>query len=495
MDLANNNLLRILSSFSGLRVLVVGEAMLDSYIKGTTDHLCREAPVPVVVVKENEDVPGGAANTAVNVHHLGGQVDFLSVVGDDYEGKVLLGMLERHGITTQHVLVQPDRATLAKKRIIASTQMMVRYDQGTTTPIDSASEQRLIEIMTELFPISDAVIISDYAYGIITPGIVHTLTDLQKKNPHIIVADSKELSTYNGLHLTAVKPNYSEALRLLQLERVTTPERIDQINQHGEAILEKTNAQIAAITLDEDGAIVFERDRPFYRTYAKAAPHTRAAGAGDTFVSAFTLALAAGADTPAAAEIASAAASIVVQKPGTSICSWEELRDSFYGDEKIISDVFYLAARVATYRRQGKKIVFTNGCFDILHRGHITYLNQAKSYGDILILGLNSDRSVRRLKGKGRPINTLEDRSQILAAMSCVDHIIPFDADTPHDLIRIVQPDIFVKGGDYTLETLPEASLVLSLGGQVQLLPYVEDRSTTGMIERIRKIYSEKNTS
>ncbi len=260
---------------------------------------------------------------------------------------------------------------------------------------------------------------------------------------------------------------------------------------YGDQIMDLTGAQIAAVTIDEDGAILFERDQLPYRTYARPAPHSRAAGAGDTFVGALTLSLVAGAQAHTAAEIASAAASIVVCTDGTSACDADDLKAYFATEEKFVTDAFYLAARIASYHRMGKRIVFTNGCFDILHRGHVSYLNTAKSFGDVLIIGLNSDHSVRRLKGENRPINSLEDRAQILSALSCVDHIIPFDGDTPIDLIRMIKPDIYVKGGDYTKEQLPEAPVVEKLGGRVEILPYLADRSTTGVIERIRKIYAE----
>ncbi len=303
-----------------------------------------------------------------------------------------------------------------------------------------------------------------------------------------MVADSKHLDRFRALNLTAVKPNYNQAVKLLDLEKVDELNgRVDQVIQHGGKILQLANAQIAAVTLDRDGALVFERSHPVYRTYARPAPHSAAAGAGDTFVAALTLALSAGAQTPTATEVASAASSIVVQKCGTSTCHVQELKGYFSGDEKIVSDTFLMVARVAAYRHQGRKIVFTNGCFDILHRGHIVYLNQAKEFGDILIVGVNSDESVKRLKGPNRPINPLEDRMQVLSGLSCVDHIIAFHEDTPHELIKVVQPDVFVKGGDYTRETLPESSLVEELGGELQILPYIKDQSTTGVIERIRK--------
>jgi D-beta-D-heptose 7-phosphate kinase / D-beta-D-heptose 1-phosphate adenosyltransferase len=260
------------------------------------------------------------------------------------------------------------------------------------------------------------------------------------------------------------------------------------------AIFELINSQIVAVTLDTEGALVFEKGRTPYRTYANPVPHSYAAGAGDTFVSALSMALGAGAHTPAAAEIASAASSIVVCKEGTASCYSEELIEHFSTDEKFVHDAFQLTARMAYYRRNGMKVVFTNGCFDILHRGHISYLNKAKEYGDILVVGLNSDNSVRKLKGPDRPINTVDDRGQILSALSCVDHIIPFDEDTPVELIKVVEPDIFVKGGDYTRETLPEAPLVEEQGGRVVILPYVSDRSTTGIIEKIRQLHSLERT-
>ena len=207
-------------------------------------------------------------------------------------------------------------------------------------------------------------------------------------------------------------------------------------------------------------------------------------------MSSLTMALAAGARTPVAAELASVAASIVVQKDGTTACSADELRGHVTATGKYVTELPALLARLDFYRQQGQRIVFTNGCFDILHRGHITYLNKAKSLGDILIVGLNTDESVRRLKGPRRPINSVEDRAQVLAALSCIDHIVSFGEDTPINLIWQLRPDVFVKGGDYTRETLPEASVVEMLGGEVHILSYLQDFSTTSIIDRIREAYA-----
>ncbi len=485
----NNDLFHLIENFPDLNVLVIGEAMLDSYFIGNSTRISREAPVPVVVVEDKMDVAGGAANTAVNIHSLGGHPLFLSVIGDDPEGKTLRKAIRSIGISTDWMIVDRERRTLAKQRIIAASQMMLRFDQGNTDPISAEVETELIENLISAYNLVEAVIISDYGYGIITPNVIKTLANLQKKIPKLILVDSKDLEAFKPINPIVVKPNFGETVKLLNIDvEKVTGSRIELVLGQQKNILHRTSAQIAAVTLDEDGALIFEKGQPPYRTYAKPVSHTRATGAGDTFISAFALALAAGAQTPAAAEIASAAASVVVNKDGTSACYAEELRGYFSGDEKFVTDIFQLAARIAAYRTQGKKIIFTNGCFDILHRGHITYLNQAKDFGDVLVVGLNSDASVRRLKGNSRPINPVEDRGQVLAALSCVDHIIPFEDDTPSDLIRMIQPDIYVKGGDYSLDTLPEAQLVQSFGGEVQILPFVEDHSTSRVIERIRKL-------
>jgi D-beta-D-heptose 7-phosphate kinase/D-beta-D-heptose 1-phosphate adenosyltransferase len=249
-----------------------------------------------------------------------------------------------------------------------------------------------------------------------------------------------------------------------------------------------------AVTLDVDGAIILERDRPPHRTSTRPTSHSRAAGAGDTFLAALALALAAGADREAAAELASAACAVAVTREGTTPCTMEELRTHLAADLEPPPDTFALLRRLEPARSDNRRIVFTNGCFDILHRGHITYLSQAKALGDILVVGVNSDDSVRRLKGSSRPINSLADRMGVLAALHCVDHVIAFDEDTPCELVRAIRPDIFVKGGDYTLDRLPEASIVEAYGGSVRILPFVADRSTTDLIERILSSHSPGNS-
>jgi D-beta-D-heptose 7-phosphate kinase/D-beta-D-heptose 1-phosphate adenosyltransferase len=436
-------------------------------------------------------MPGGAANAAVNLAALGANVNFVSVVGSDEAATELRDALIAGGVGVDDVMVQPGRRTLTKRRVAADGQLLVRYDEGSTEPIDSAIERRLIDRLGRLLPQTDAVLISDYAYGVLTPRVVAALASHQERSPGTVVVDAKDPAAYRALRPTAVKPNYDEAVLLLGAQPSTSQQvRLQQIVGNGRRLLDETGARIIAVTLDRDGSVVLERGQPPYRTYARPNPFSRAAGAGDTYVTAFTLALAAGAPTSVAAEVAGAAAAVVVEKDGTATCSAAELRDHFASSDKVITDLRHLLDRVSRLEQQSRRVVFTNGCFDILHRGHIAYLNRAKALGDVLIVGLNSDASVGRLKGPGRPINSLDDRAQVLAALSAVDHIVPFDEDTPVELIRIVKPRVFVKGGDYSVESLPEAPAVVELGGEVRILPYVDDKSTTRIIERVRRAES-----
>lgn len=328
----NTHLGQLLDRIAGLRVLVIGEAMLDSYLEGVAHRLCPEAPVPVVTVSDRRDVPGGAANTAVNVASLGGCVTFLSVIGNDLEGTRLRQVLA--GVSTP-LLLTCERQTLAKQRLLAGSQMVVRFDQGSTHSIDPETEQQLIHQLTQHFCQCDAVIVSDYGYGILTPRVIAAIAHLQAQTPRILAVDSRHLSAYRDAGVTVVKPNYLEAVQLLGAcgdgagHSPAWGERPAQIAVHASRLLELTGAQIAAVTLDIDGSLVLERGQPCYRTFARPQPQAQAAGAGDTFVSALTLALAAGASTPTAAELATAAATVVVNQTGTATCNLQELPKYF----------------------------------------------------------------------------------------------------------------------------------------------------------------------
>jgi D-beta-D-heptose 7-phosphate kinase/D-beta-D-heptose 1-phosphate adenosyltransferase len=452
--------------------------------------------VPIVDVSSQAEQPGGAANSALNALRLGANVSFISVVGDDPEGQALVQGLRERGIDPSYVVVEPGRRTLTKRRVLAGSQLLVRLDSGDTGSVSLAVEDRLVAHVEALWQGCAAVVVSDYAYGVLSPRVIERMGELQAAAPRILVADSKRLALYRDVNPTAVKPNCSQALQLLNEPGPTAPsDRVEWMAARGERILDISGARIASVTLDSEGALVFERDRPPYRTYARAERDSRVAGAGDTFVAALALALASGAETPAAADLASAASAVVIGKDGTATCTAAELRERVSPAGKPIANRAELADCVEAHRRQGRRIIFTNGCFDILHRGHISYLSRAKALGDVLIVGINSDEGIRRLKGPTRPINALEDRLQVLEALSCVDHVVPFDEATPHELIRVVRPHVFVKGGDYTRATLPEAALVEELGGMVEILPFLADRSTTNIIARIRRAYGERDSN
>jgi D-beta-D-heptose 7-phosphate kinase/D-beta-D-heptose 1-phosphate adenosyltransferase len=475
----------LIDAFAGRRVLVVGDAMLDGYLEGACGRVCPEAPVPVVDVCRSHAVPGGAANAVANARALGAGVTLLGLVGDDAEAGELADALSDTGVSPDALVVHPGRRTLAKRRVVAAGQVVCRLDQGDTGPADETTEVELVRRLAAEWDAAEAVVISDYGYGVLTPAVIAALADLQRHRPRVVVADSKRLPSLRPISPTAVKPNFAEVVRLLGLDPDPCRPRAELVAGFGPRLLDLTGARLAAVTLDTEGAVVFERGRPAYRTYAEPHPHSRASGAGDTYTAALALALASGADGPAAAELAAAAAAVVVGQDGTARCTARELRSKIASEQKV-TDREGAIVRLAEERRRGRRVVLTNGCFDILHRGHVTYLTRAKALSDLLVVGVNTDAGIRRLKGPERPINTLDDRVQVLAALSCVDLVVPFDEDTPHELIRAVRPDVFVKGGDYTRDRLPEAGLVEELGGAVRILSFVADRSTTGLIEKIR---------
>ena len=475
----------LLDRFTGLRVVVVGEAMLGAYLEAGAARPPAVARGPLVAVVARRLLPGGAANTAANVRTLGADVTLLSAIGDDREGRLLREALGAHGVASASLLTEEARATQAKTRVVAAGHMLLRFDGGSIEPLGRDAEDALVDRLVGAAAAADAILVSDYGYGILTPRVVATLARLQREEERVLVVDSKDLRAFREAGVTAVKPNVRQALGLLGASDRSGP-RPELIAAEGERILTETGARIAAVTLDSEGALVLERGRDPYRTYARRHADARAMGAGDTFAATLALALAAGADTPAAAELASAAAGGVGGEGGTACCRADELLAANPGEGKVVADRERLAAVVARHRQEGRRIVFTNGCFDLLHRGHVTYLSRAKTLGDVLVVGLNSDESVARLKGPDRPLNPLADRAHVLAALSCVDLVAPFPEETPERLLEAVRPDVFVKGGDYTRAMLPEAPLVERLGGRVELLPYVEDRSTTGIIERIR---------
>ena len=326
-----------INMFVDRHVVVIGEAMLDSYLMGQATRLCQEAPVPVVTLNDRCDRPGGAANVAVNLRSLGANVSLLSVIGADEDGDRLQHALEHNDIGTETLLPQPSRRTLVKNRVMAGSQLLLRMDQGSTDAIAPAMEKQLIHQLTALFLQCDAVVISDYNYGLLTPRVIQAIAQLQAEAPKLIVVDSKRLASYRSIGVTVVKPNYEEAIFLLTTQTSITLDdntdtRIDQIVQYRDQLLDLTGARFAVVTLDTDGAIILQRQRSPHYIQAKAVTCANPTGAGDTFISALTLALTAGASMPVAAELATTAAAIVVTKAGTAACSARELHTAIAAD-------------------------------------------------------------------------------------------------------------------------------------------------------------------
>lgn len=468
------------------RVLVIGDLITDRYLKGSSTRLSPEGPVPVVELSSATTCLGGAANTAANLRTLGATVTFCSVAGCDEEGAKVIGMLEEKGI---HSCILPDahRKTITKTRVIADHQILLRYDSGTETPLDTHAEDAFIEMLREEFPGHDAVIIADYNKGVLTPRVIKAIAEMQAVHQLFLAVDSKRLPVFKHLKPMLVKPNYQETMQLLK-EPVQHTDRISHLQQLGDRLYAATGATVTAVTLDEEGAVLFRGSKIICTTKAEKVSHPNVAGAGDVYISTFTLACLAGADIPLAADMACAAATISVSKQDTAICSQQELRAHYSRSSKLITDTEDIRAVCEHYKSQGKKVVFTNGCFDILHSGHVSYLNKARELGDVLIVGINNDESISRMKGSHRPINTLNERILVLAGLEAVTHIIPFGHaadDTPCGLISIVVPDFFAKGGDYQKKDLPEAPLVEKLGGKVNIIPLVPGKSTTLLIRQI----------
>ncbi|WP_051031447.1 D-glycero-beta-D-manno-heptose 1-phosphate adenylyltransferase [Nocardia veterana] len=465
-------------------VVVLGDAVLDVWMWGRSDRLCREAPVPVVDVRSTSYLPGGAANTAANIAALGAQVRLVSLAGSDERGARLREALRRSRVDTTHVRAAA-APTVAKCRVVAADQIVVRFDQDAGAPTDPGDAERVVEALPAALDGADALVVCDYD-GVLGERVREALAARRGELPLLIV-DTHHPERWASLHPDVVTPNAEEATRVLGMPPAEPGEsRADWIDRHRGQLFEATGARAIVVTLDRDGAVLLQGDRPMHRTWAEPVPDSQSPGAGDTFVAALTLALLGGLPSTAAVEVAQAAADVVVHRTGTSMCSTSELRDRLSRSAGAVLSERDLATVIAHQRAAGKRIVFTNGCFDVLHAGHIAYLNEAKRLGDVLVVAVNSDRSVRKLKGPDRPVNPEHERAAMLAALSCVDHVTIFDDDTPAAVLRTTRPDLYVKGGDYRPEMLPEAPIVAGYGGEVRVLSYLADHSTSAVIERIR---------
>ena len=485
------NLMRIIENFKSVKLLVIGDAILDMYVITTPEKFGREAPVPVFNVQQYNHQCGGAANTAINVATLGAETFFLTVTGKDSGAKHLNDLLRQNKVHTEYIVKDKSRRTVVKQRVTASSNILFRIDSGTTTAVNEQTEKELLRRLNELYAHIDAVIISDYDNGVFTNAMIDSIKKLSELHHKHVIVDAKDLRKFKAVKPSAVKPNYEESLKILNIEKLEHHKRVEQILQHQQKLFEVTGATKIAATLDADGVVFFEEGKEPYTIPCVAREDKKSIGAGDTFTSALALALALNADGRTAAEIAAAAAAVVMQKEGTAGCTNSELKHYFNEVPKHILSVEELVNIVKELKKHNKKIVFTNGCFDIIHSGHIYLLNNARKAGDVLIVGVNSDESIRQLKGKDRPINRLSDRITVLAGLQSVDYLIVFDEDSPADLIKAIEPDVFVKGGNYTEDSIPEAALLKKIGCTVKIVPYMEERSTTHIIDKIRDAQQE----
>lgn len=471
-----------------LSILVIGDVMLDGWWSGSIERLCREAPAPVVDIQSRESVPGGAANTAMNLAALGAKVSVAGIIGSDDAGEDLRSQLAAAGIDVRHLQTHPDMVTTTKIRISSGGQVMLRLDDAAKM-VPAGALDALAASVRAAVAGRDAVLVCDYGTGVLAEPVRTALEEALKgdgaERP-LVVVDAHDPRPWAALQPDLVTPNAQETARLLDRRLPEGQERVDAVGAESAALLQRTGARAVVVTLDRDGTVLLTSDGVRHRTWARPAAEKQASGAGDTFVAALTLARTAGLPLTASLDLAQSAADVVVHQPGTSVCSTAQLSRYLEAFADTALSEEELERQMEVHRAQGQRIVLTNGCFDVLHSGHTRYLNQAKQLGDILVVALNSDESVRRLKGAGRPINSMADRAAVVAALSCVDYVTVFDTPTATPLIRRLRPEVYAKGGDYTPEMLEETPAVEEYGGRVAILDYVAERSTTAVVKRIR---------
>lgn len=464
--------------FDAAAVLVVGDVMLDRYWYGGTSRISPEAPVPVVKVTRTEDRPGGAANVALNIAALGAQALLIGVTGKDEAAAALAEQLHSVGVQTdfQQIDGQP---TIVKLRAMSRQQQLLRMDFEESFAVDAAALQRQVERRLDGVRV---MVLSDYGKGSLVNH--QQLIKAARARGVAVLADPKgtDFSIYRGA--TLLTPNQAE------FEAVAGPCADEQqLLERGLAMLQELDLKALLVTRGEQGMTLIRSDQPAVHLPARAREVFDVTGAGDTVISTLATALAAGQELPEAMHLANVAAGIVVGKLGTATVSAPELRRAVQGELRHgrgMLGLQQLQAAVADAKARGERVVFTNGCFDILHAGHVHYLEQARELGDRLIVATNDDVSVTALKGPGRPINSVERRMAVLAGLGAVDWVTSFSEDTPIPLLELLQPDVLVKGGDYGVDAVVGGDIVRAYGGEVRVLGLVENSSTTAIVEKIR---------
>jgi len=463
------------------KIMVIGDLMIDHYLWGRCERISPEAPVQVVAIEKETSVLGGAGNVIHNLKALGADVSVISVIGDDANAEELKRLLTQIDISDSDILIQNGRNTSKKSRIIASQQQVIRYDKESTEDIRTSMQEQIIAHFKASVEVYDIILLSDYGKGVLTDTLTQTLISLAKECGKKVLVDPKgtDYSKYKGA--TLLTPNKKEAIEA------------SKVDIHDEATLlkaittlkETCELEVSLITLSEEGIAIYDETLRTHPTVAREVFDVT--GAGDTVIASLGFALASGYDIDESVKFANLAAGVVVGKIGSATATLDEIieyesslnKSTSNSHIKTLEEITLLSKEL---KKRGKKVVFTNGCFDILHVGHVKYLEEAKSYGDVLILGLNSDESVRRLKGESRPVNTEDDRAYILASLEAVDYVVKFYDDTPYELIKAVQPHILVKGGDYAGKDV----VGQDIADELRLVEFVDGKSTTKIIERIQ---------
>ena len=462
------------------KVLVIGDVMLDEYTFGHVERISPEAPVPILKVEEHQLRLGGAANVAANISSLGVKVSLMGICGDDDTASLLVKEMQKHSVDSK-LLKSNDVNTIVKKRIIANQQQLIRIDQESR--IDSQVSKNLFKKFLEIYKDYDLVVISDYGKG--------SLIDHQKyikscnlKNISVLI-DPKGGDFDRYKNATLMTPN----LREFQ-EIVGTIKNNDELVDKAISLKNELSLRYLIVTLGPEGVLMVDDQNNVHMMTSEAKQVYDVSGAGDTIIAVLAVLIVNDYEFISALKIANVAAGLAVGKVGTSVISYRELDDTLNTKEKTIQSLHSidkLMPIIEQAKLENKKIVMTNGCFDILHAGHVSYLKEAAKLGNILIVAINSDTSVSKLKGKSRPINPLEMRATVLSSLSAVDYVISFEEDTPEKLYELVLPDILVKGSDYSKEEIAGADIITNNGGMVKLIDLVEGFSTTSIIDRINK--------
>lgn len=467
-----------------LHALVIGDVMLDRYLMGEVSRISPEAPVPIVLLKSQEDRIGGAANVAANLALLNIKTHMIGCVGHDNEANILLDLMAKIGIESSHILRSNHRPTIAKTRILGGHQQMMRLDQENSSIFTIDENAQLMATIDAQIRLKPAVVIlSDYAKGLLsTQTSQHIIAQCKLHNiPVLVDPKGKDYSKYSGA--TALTPNKKETAEACETT-INDPALIVKATQ----LKQNLNLAFLAVTRGEEGITLIDEKSQHLPAIAKQVFDV--SGAGDTVIATLAAGLIHQLNPVEALELANIAAAVVVGKVGTAPITQHDLLDALntqQGNEQAhkVCDLAQIMQKVEAWKKQRLKIVFTNGCFDLLHAGHVTYLEQAKKRGDKLILGLNTDRSVSALKGPTRPVVNENDRARVLAALESVDAVILFDEETPLNLINTIQPHVIAKGSDYTAAQVVGGKEVQSWGGEIALIDLVEGRSTSNIINKM----------